>query len=99
MVTMEIDLHNETRESGRKKLTAKLNSLPKGTQSLRLRLLWPPSPAKAIKLSFSPSPKTPVSTFLFGNGGQRPSCSHRTSYSLVRLEKVTECQSTGMVDT
>lgn len=34
MVTMEIDLHNETRESGRKKLTAKLNSLPKGTQEL-----------------------------------------------------------------
>ena len=34
MVTMEIDLHNETRESGRKRLTAKLNSLPKGTQEL-----------------------------------------------------------------
>ena len=32
--TEVIDLHNETRESGRKKLTAKLNSLPKGTQEL-----------------------------------------------------------------
>ena len=38
--------------------------------------LWPPLPDKAIKLSFSTSPKTPVSTFLFSTGTQRPFQQH-----------------------
>ena len=38
--------------------------------------LWPPLPDKAIKLSFSTSPKTLVSTFLFSTGAQRPFQQH-----------------------
>lgn len=34
MGKVEIDLHNETRDSGKRRLTAKLNSLPKGTDEL-----------------------------------------------------------------
>lgn len=34
MGTAVIDLHNETRDSGKRMLIAKLNSLPKGTQEL-----------------------------------------------------------------